>query len=274
MMDWIEQNPRDPRFDYDWGKRFELDFSKSNPVHFVGEKVWPNPTHPEMSWAWRRIDAGKRALQFGELVSEFIASNHFHPGLLITVLNSIHEHGEFLANNPFRPFTRDNHGLYEAEGAAALGIIFSEFKQASVWRSRSFELLQSEIKKEIRPDGLQVENVLAYQMGTLRIFTDSSMLAAKNNYPPFPQWYKAKVRKMVQAIEVMSFPNGRAPHFGDQGALLNTSNAVTSWYRKLGLERRGVHAEHSVALRHSGMFNIRSNWTVKSSMLLMRCYSP
>jgi heparan-sulfate lyase len=99
------------------------------------------------------------------------------------------------------------------------------------------------------------------------------MLATKNKYPGWPKWYMAKIRRMVQAIEVMSFPNGRAPHFGDQGAMLNTDNAIKGWYRHFNLQRRQKmsSAENAVALRHSGMFNIRSNWTANASMLLMRC---
>ena len=271
MMSWIDMNPRDTRYDYDWGKRFTLDSSRRHPVKFEGGKVWPNPVHPEMSWAWRRIDAGKRGIQFPVLLLNFINSPHFTPGLLITVLNSIHEHGEFLANNPFRPFTRDNHGLYEAEGSASLGILFPEFKSAKLWRDRSFDLLQEEIKKELRPDGLQVENVMSYQMGCLRIFTDSYMLAKKNKLNAFPPWYMTKIRKLVSAIELVSFPDGRAPHFGDLGASISTNNALKSWFRHFGMERRPHHAQASIALRWSGMFNIRSNWTENASMLLMRC---
>lgn len=272
MMSWIDMNPRDTRYDYDWGKRFTLDASRRHPIKFEGSKTWPNPVHPEMSWAWRRIDAGKRGIQFPVLLLNFISSPHFTPGLLVALLNSIHEHGEFLANNPFRPFTRDNHGLYEAEGSASLGILFPEFKSAKLWRDRSFDLLKEEIKTELRPDGLQVENVLSYQMGCLRIFTDSYMLAKKNELAnAFPKWYMGKIRKLVSAIELVSFPDGRAPHFGDLGSTIFTNNAIKSWFRHFGMERRPHHAQASIALRWSGMYNIRTNWTENASMLLMRC---
>lgn len=272
MMSWIDLNPRDTRYDYDWGKRFKLDTKRSHPVKFdEGPKTWPNPANPDMSWAWRRIDAGKRGIQFPVLLSNFINSPHFTPGLLVTVLNSVHEHGEFLANNPFRPFTRDNHGLYEAEGSASLGILFPEFKKAELWRDRSFDLLHEEIKKELRPDGLQMENVMSYQMACLRIFTDSAMLAQKNGFNPFPQWYMGRVRKLVESIELISFPDGRAPHFGDLGAALSTNHAIESWFRHFGMERRPHNSQSSIALRWSGMFNIRSNWTENASMLLLRC---
>ena len=112
-------------------------------------KTWPNPINPALSWGWRRVDAGRRGLQFSELLKAFLPSPGFSPSLLIKVLRSVHEHGEFLAGNPHHDFTRDNHGLFEAEGAAALGVLFPEFDASGRWCKRSFSVLQREMIKQV-----------------------------------------------------------------------------------------------------------------------------
>jgi heparan-sulfate lyase len=271
MIDWIEKNPRDPRYDYDWGRRFEI--AENGKVNWTtASKMWPNPKNPQYSWAWRRIDAGRRALQYPELLCHFINSPHMTAGLLVSILNSVHEHGEFLANNPTRDFTRDNHGLYEAEGTACLGVIFKEFYQAEHWRKRAFELLEKEIVKQVRPDGFQVENVLSYQMASLRMFSDSMLIALRNGFPEFPKWYQARIRQMIQAIEAVSYPDGTVARFGDQAKVTNVDNSINSWYRHFGLERRSDKTHvGSTALRWSGLYTMRSNWTRSATMAIVRC---
>lgn len=186
FLSWLAQNPRDPFYDYDWGDTFEVAVDGSRKLH--SHKVWPNPRNPELSWAWRRVDAGRRGLQFPELMVAFINSEHFTPELLVAVLASAHEHGDFLANNPHRHFTRDNHGLFEAEGAAFLGVLFPEFSDAAVWRANAFALLKDQLEVQVRPDGLQLENVMNYQISAIRIFTDTPLLADANGIHAFPEW--------------------------------------------------------------------------------------
>lgn len=272
LLDWIEKNPRDPRYNYDWGKRFRIGLD-GKVAYENKKKVWPNPVSPHLSWAWRRIDAGRRALQFPELIQTFIESPHFTPKVLIHVLHSIHEHGEFLANEPYRGFTRDNHGLYEAEGSACLGIILREFKDAKVWRKNSVALLHRELKKQVRPDGIQLENVMVYQLATLRIFTDTAMLALHNRIKGFPDSYWAVIKQMVRAIDFLSFPDGRVPHIGDQGSKVNVDKKVKDWFAHFGMDQAAIRAitPPTTAMRWSGFFSIRSNWTQNATMLLLRC---
>jgi hypothetical protein len=149
FTEWLRLCPRDPMYNYDFGLVWE--FTKKGRKRQVGKSnTWPNPVNPALSWAWRRVDAGRRSLQIGELLQLFLKSPNFSPELLVKVLRSVHEHGEFLAGNPHHAFTRDNHGLFEAEGAAAVGILFPEFTAAEQWRARSFAVLQREMQKQVR----------------------------------------------------------------------------------------------------------------------------
>ena len=202
---------------------------------------------------------------------DFVGSKNFTPDLLVHVLSSMHEHGEFLANNPGRGFTRDNHGLYEAEGVGVLSVLLVEFKQASVWRQNAFDLLARELVKQVRSDGVQQEGIASYQLATMRILTELPLLALKNGLTEFPSDYWARIKLMAQSLEVISYPNGDTPRFGDQVTRTNVNDAIRNWYAHFKLHRHAPHDPSSIALRPSGLFSLRSNWTANATMLQLRC---
>jgi len=75
---------------------------------------------------------------------------------------------------------KDNHGLFEAEGSAALGIFYTEFVAAPAWRQRSFAVLEREIQAQIHPDGYHIEGVFGYHTSVLRLLTEPPLVAQDN----------------------------------------------------------------------------------------------
>lgn len=223
---WLADTPRDHLYNYDWGQPFAWKNGRTRPL---ASRVWPNPAHPETSWGWRRVDAGRRGMHLPELLGAFVGSAHFTPDVLVSLLNSLHEHAHFLACDPARGFTRDNHGIFEAEGAAFIAVLFPEFVDAEAWRVRSFQVLLDQIHTQVRPDGLQIENVVSYHLSSMRIFTDTPMLAIMNGLQAFPPWYWAAVKKMIDAIHVVAFPDGGGPQFGDHAVRSGLAAAMKKW---------------------------------------------
>lgn len=129
--------------------------------------------------------------------------------VLVNLLNSAHEHGEFIAATPYRGFTKDNHGLFEAEGSAALGIFFTEFLDAAEWRRASFAVLEREIEAQIYPDGYHIEAVFGYHTSVIRLLTEPPLIAKDNGIEAVDDSYWVKVELMCLAILAMGFPNGR-----------------------------------------------------------------
>eukprot|EP00041_Stephanoeca_diplocostata_P016602 m.327804 g.327804 ORF g.327804 m.327804 type:complete len:1044 (-) comp20422_c0_seq1:344-3475(-) len=253
---WLEQCPRDPQFNYDTGTHKQRGYG----VHHA----WPNPIHPELSWAWRRIDAGKRALNFAELMSSFITSPHFTREVLVKVLNSVHEHVTVLADNPHHTFTYENHGLYEAEGAWAVGVLFPEFRSAGKWRRTIVEYLVEQLDRQVRPDGFQTEGVVAYHSSTIRIFYDAQALSIRNNVTDtttFPLWFSDRVQDMMQALTMLLLPSKESIQFGDQGERSALSFSLPDQKTSATAQR----------LKYSGYYSIRSNLSAQASALILRC---
>ena len=284
---WLAGTPRDHLYNYDWGQPFAWKNGRTKPL---ASRVWPNPAHPETSWGWRRVDAGRRGMHLPELLGEFVGSEHFTPDVLVSLLNSLHEHAHFLACDPARGFTRDNHGIFEAEGAAFIAVLFPEFIDAEAWRVRSFQVLLDQIHAQVRPDGLQIENVVSYHLSSMRIFTDTPRLAIMNGLQAFPPWYWAAVKKMIDAIHVVAFPDGGGPQFGDHAVRSSLAAAMKKWdqfWTSTGkLAAAGVGAESHITgapnataaplsfgqrLPYSGWYKIAGRTGPEAPAFLLRC---
>lgn len=259
FISWISVSKRDTRYDYDWGRRFDV---KEGKVEWTNEdRQWPNPKNVNQSWSWRRIDAGARGERFPFILHVFIQSVHFDEDLLIQFLNSVHEHGQFLSNNPYRSFTVDNHGLFEANGALSLGIYFSDFKDAQSWREKSLSLLCSEIPKQILPDGGHIEGTFSYLIAAINLFTKYQSIMRKMQIEHLRCANDAMLCRSFAYLKALSFSDNSLPQFNDDGVVMHTP-ALSHLQCKDALVRKSM-----ILFEWSGMF--ASRW-VNSTEIIMK----
>lgn len=139
--------PAYPRFfcgdDIDWGTRPVPDnewvwqLNRMNFWNAMGRVYWhtdeekyaqawceqlmdwvnKNPNDEDHRYAWRSIEAGIQGNSWCELYQRFIDSPSFTPEVLITFLNSLHDHATFLMT---KYTTNSNWALMEAEGLASI----------------------------------------------------------------------------------------------------------------------------------------------------------
>lgn len=268
FQDWLEQCPRDPGYNYDLG------IHTNGPEK--GYRQWPNPINTHLSWAWRRVDAGKRAQNFVELMHIFILSPHFSRGVFVKLMNSIHEHVTVLAQNPSRNYTYENHGLYEAEGVWAVAVLFPEFLQSASWRKKTSMYFMQQMDRQVREDGLHVEGVVTYHVAAQRIFRETAQLSRDNNDSTYPFWMFDRLHDMSQVAHVISLPNQQSIQFGDQAfrmlALQPATDYGNHWYdHHYYYKRKNAELPSSQRLKYSGYYSIRSNRTNNASALILRC---
>jgi heparan-sulfate lyase len=158
--------------------------------------VSKNPNDEDHRYAWRSIEAGIRGNSWCELYQRFIDSPSFTPEVLITFLNSLHDHASFLMT---KYTTNSNWALMEAEGLAAIAILFPEFKDAKLWREEAFRRFNIEIDKQVYPDGHQRELAMGYHVGSINWFLKTYELARMNGMESaFPQTYVKKIERCVR----------------------------------------------------------------------------
>lgn len=251
-----------------WGEQL-IDWVKKNPN---------DETH---RYAWRSIEAGIRGNSWCELYQRFIDSPSFTPQVLITFLNSLHDHASFLMT---KYTTNSNWALMEAEGLAAIAILFPEFKEAKSWREEAFRRFNIEIDKQVYSDGHQRELAMGYHVGCISWFMKSYELARMNGIEDaFQRSYVEKIEKMCEVPMKLCHPDGTVVQFGDAwtGKPGQYNDQFMTWSKLFNREdflymaTNGTNGkapdETAFALPESGLYSMRSGWSPDAIFLALKC---
>lgn len=107
-----------------------------------------------------------------------------------------------------------NHYLSNLVGLIYLGILCPEFKDAHEWREFGLSELETEMFKQVHPDGVDFEASTSYHRLVLEMFLSATLLARYNGHDFSPEYMK-RLEMMVEFIMVITRPDGTAPLIGD-----------------------------------------------------------
>jgi len=185
LMHWVEENP--PKFGVNWSCAMDVAIRIIN-------------------WIW-----GFYLFQGASCLSEA-----FHQ----TFFKSLLSHGRFIFSNleiyntPQGKFTT-NHYLSNIVGLLYLGILFPEFKEAQKWKGFGLQELESEMFRQVYPDGFNFESSTSYHRLALEMFLSAVILARINDIS-FSEPFMQRLEKMLEVILHISKPDGTVPLIGDQ----------------------------------------------------------
>lgn len=240
-----------------------------------------NPNDENHKYAWRSIEAGIRGNSWTGLFYSFINSPNFTPEVLVTFLNSMFDHADFLMT---KYTTRSNWGLMEAEGMAFVAITFPEFKDAEKWRNEAFRRLNNEINLQVYPDGQQRELAMGYHIGCINWFLRTYELAKMNNIDSaFPKSYLTTIEKMCEVPMKLCHPDGTNAQFGDawEGKPGQYADRFLEWSELfnradfLFLATEGESGEKpdstAFALPQGGLYSMKSGWDKNAVSMVLKC---
>lgn len=233
------------------------------------------------AYAWRSIEAGIRGNRWIGLYQRFIDSPNFTPEVLVIFLNSLYDHAEYLMT---KYSSSSNWALMEAEGLAAIAIMFPEFKDSGKWREEAFRRLNKEINIQVYSDGHQRELAMGYHTGCIDWFYRTYELAGMNGFhEAFPKSYIEQIEKMCEIPMKLSLPDGTNAQFGDswEGSPGQFNKFFRKWadffqrddFLYLGTEgKEGKKPEVTAfALPVSGLYSMRSGWTPDAICMVLKC---
>ncbi len=231
------------------------------------------------SSAWRTIEAGIRGYGWTVHFQHFLDSPAYTPEALVRQLLSFHDHADYLTD---REMKTSNWGLMEAEGAAFIAMTFPEFKDAPVWRRKSFAHLNAMMKAQVRADGHQYEQCLGYHLGCISWFARTAEMAGANGLGgEFPAEYWAGLERMCEVPMKLGLPDGSNAQFGDDHSTMNWRGRIAKWATLFGRDdlrfaatggREGKpSAATAFALAESGFYSMRSGWDERATMLVLKC---
>ena len=268
--DWVKKNPLDgvERLKAAGAPQEQIDAEREN-----------------IRFAWRPMEAGRRAQ---DLLTEFaltIRSPRFTPEFLNLFLRMYHLHADYVVNHYSE---KGNHLLFEAQRMIFAGTYFPEFRDAAEWRHSGIEVLNREIGVQVYPDGMQFELDFGYHIAAIDIFLKALDQARLNGMgDEFPASYVQTVEKMTVATCNLLFPDYSNPMFGDTKAHDRKSllqqlrrwsrvfpdNALLKWFASEG--RKGALPDYlSYALPDAGFYTLRTGWDTGATVAIVKAGPP
>ena len=269
------KNTKNEAYAKEWIAQFS-DWARKNPLGLSNDND---------RFAWRALEISDRIQSFVPTVSIFINSPNFSAAFLMEFLNNYHLQTNYLSTH----FANDgNHRLFEAQRTLFAGASFPEFKDAIKWRKGGIEVLNTEIKKQVYPDGVQFELSPVYHAASIDIFAKAYKAAKKANAEnEFPTSYKQTVEKMVMAFINITFPNYNQPMFGDSWLAKKDFRIkqFSSWsemfpqnqfIKYFATEGKSGQKPNwfSNALSTAGFYTFRNGWDEKSTILMLKASPP
>ncbi|MNK23515.1 Heparin-sulfate lyase precursor [compost metagenome] len=252
----------------DWVKKNPLGLSKDND-----------------RFAWRPLEVSDRIQNLVPVFDIFIKSPNFNATFLMEFLNSYHQQSNYL---PQHYAELGNHRLFEAQRVLFAGASFPEYKDAAAWRKSGIDVLNTEIKKQVYPDGVQFELSPVYHAAAIDIFLKAYRSAQKANVAgEFPETYKNTVENMVLAFESILFPDYNAPMFGDSWIAekrvrlrqFNTwleafpNNETIRYFATDGKEGKAPNYL-SKGLTTAGFYTFRNAWRDPATVMILKASPP
>lgn len=278
LKDWIDNNPAG--LGVNWASSLEV-------------------AYRAISWCWTL-----------RLLPESALNAVFDDGLADSFLDSVSRHGTHLSKYLSTWFSPNTHLTGEALGLVYLGTLFPSLEKASSWLRLGSSILEDEIGKQVRPDGVYFEQATQYHRYTTEIFLHY-LLLARANRRSVSAHVDHGIRRLFDVLLALSRADGTMAILGDDdgGKLLqldaNTPEHLTSLLAvgAVALERgdlarvgRGddaaliwlmgpgasakrdllardcrVEVPTASAFRDGGIFTIRDRWVAPSGHMVVSC---
>ena len=122
---------------------------------------------------------------------------------------SLYQHGLHLFENLSIYFSPNTHLLGEAVALHALGTLFPTMPGAGLWQQRGAEVVEAQLRFQIKPDGSHFEQSSYYHVYALDLFLFYYVLAER------PARLKPALVRMAKYLHWLLGPARRITYFGD-----------------------------------------------------------
>lgn len=163
---------------------------------------------------WRTIEAGIRCENWIKSLQYFIESEQLTAEILVKIIESLYEHGEYIYRKYDNYRKLSNWGVLENHGLFILSNFLPELRISKLWREESIKRLEEEINLQVMRDGMHWEQSPMYHNEVLHCYMDTILLAGNKNIE-LPQSIIDKTKKMASAILYMAKPNHHQPMQSD-----------------------------------------------------------
>lgn len=181
----------------------------------VEQWILNNPPQLGVNWVCT-MDVGIRAVNWLWGYAFFRHSASLSDEFHIHFYRSMLEHGRHIVHNlEYSEILTSNHYISNLVGLVYLGFLLPEFIEAQNWCNFGLHELESEMFKQVYPDGTNFEASTNYHRLVTELFLSATMLASINGRSFSPE-YLASLDRMIFVIASIMRPDGTTPIIGDQ----------------------------------------------------------
>ena len=205
-MQWLV--PLGQAYAYTGDERYARAFAEHTSAWIAA-----NPPKLGINWA-SSLEVAFRAMSWLWALHLFRGSPALTPALYARVVGVLHVHGRHLETYLSTYFSPNTHLTGEALGLVHLGLLLPELRCAARWRRRGVAVLEAELARHVRPDGVYFEQASQYHRYTTEFYLHLLLLAGLHG-----ETLGAPVRERVDALFEhllhLARPDGTIPLIGD-----------------------------------------------------------
>ena len=177
-------------------------------------QAWMDANPPKIGVNWASsLESAYRAISWIWALSFLRDSAVLSPQLYRRVLAYIDLHARHIARNLSTYFSPNTHLTGEALGLLTIGSCFPELAASDAWKRIGRTVLESEMERQVRPDGVYVEQSPHYHRYTLEIYLHAVILARRAGRPL--QGVDARLQAALEHAMWITMPDGSCPLIGD-----------------------------------------------------------
>lgn len=219
---------------------------------------------------WDDHSVANRVVQMIHFMELYKTSPIFDEKIAKNVMNSLSQHGEFLAYDIF--YNSNNHGIFQDRALIELASIYPENSKASKWYEKGLDRLIKHAQKDVSPTGVHREHSPTYHLIVMNLFKD--ILPFLKESDPKKETLRKIILDMEAFLALVLSPNGKIPNIGDSSPTIvsqKTTPSVEHPHLKYVLSggKEGKEPPLFFAALDAGTAIFRNSWTTDPMIFFM-----
>lgn len=173
-----------------------------------------NPYAFSVNWACT-MDVGLRAISWVWFFHALHASEAWRDDAFrARFLAALYMHGDFIARQLEKADVNGNHYTADAAGLVFVGLFLGDVGKAPGWAAQGWSILESEIDRQVHPDGVDFESSVPYHRLVQELFLYPALYRRRCG-EPVARSYADRLVAMARFTEAYSRGDGSVPLWGD-----------------------------------------------------------
>ncbi len=198
------------------GKAYWLTGKEKYAEEFVAQIThWIDNNPKEIGINWIvKLDMAIRMISWAWAFRFFMNAPSFNEDIKWKVLKSIYLQTEHISQYLSFGSSATNHIIGQAAGLFIVGTVFSEFDKSQEWVDKGFNILESELFKQVHEDGVGGEQSTSY-LSFILDFYFQALIVGRRTRCKFSKKALNRIEKMCEFLMHLKGGIGTIPNIGD-----------------------------------------------------------